>query len=79
MASGPTHYRTAEALIDVLHRKMEEGGPLDRGDMDSTCALAQIHATLAVAAASAMNIRRNGAVEDADAAAGWERVLGGSS
>lgn len=61
--NGPEHYRTAEALLEVIAARMAAGKHLARGDMDSTTALAQVHATLALAAASAQNIRRNGALE----------------
>jgi hypothetical protein len=62
--------------LDVLERKAGRAGtPIPRGDIDTTCAWAQVHATLALAAASAQNIRRNGAI-DADGLDDWTEVLG---
>lgn len=52
--TGPEHYRVAEALLEVITTKMAAGTHLARGDMDSTTALAQVHATLALAAATAL-------------------------
>lgn len=64
MASGTYHYRAAEALLQMLERKAgQPNAQVPRGDVDTTCAWAQVHATLANAAAAAQNIRRNGAVE----------------
>lgn len=80
--TGPEHYREAERLIGMF---VEENDRLARARVsvaegqakNSGLALiitaAQVHATLALAAASAQNIRRNGAVEiEADE---WEAVL----
>jgi hypothetical protein len=53
MASGPEHYRAAEALLQMLERKAgEPNAQVPRGDIDTTCAWAQVHATLALAAAT---------------------------
>jgi hypothetical protein len=85
MASGPHHFQEAERLLTgtpLSDADREDGiGPKSGFWAPTQMELhaAQVHATLALAAASAMNIRRNGAVEDVDAAAEWERVLGGSS
>jgi len=50
MATGPEHYREAEQLLDWA-RQAERGGDWERLYL----AQAQIHATLALAAATAMN------------------------
>lgn len=63
--TGPEHYREAERLLE----QVEQGKPYD-----VLLAVAQVHAMLANAAASAQNIRRNGAVRDVDAQ-GWDSVL----
>jgi len=73
MASGPYHYRAAEALLQMLERKA--GTQVPRGDIDTTCAWAQVHATLALAAATAANIRRNGAMAVGECE-DWSEVLG---
>lgn len=59
--TGPEHYREAERLLF-------EAGKLYAGDQrePGLLAEAQIHATLALAAATAANIRRNGAVVGED-------------
>lgn len=72
--TGPEHYRAAEALLQMLERKAgRPNAQVPRGDIDTTCAWAQVHATLAAAAAAAQNIRRNGAVESEPD--GWSEVL----
>lgn len=45
--TGPEHYREAEALLD------EVSGPDDDFTRDERIAMAQVHATLALAAATA--------------------------
>jgi hypothetical protein len=70
MATGPEHYRAAEGCMDSADRVVKsvegkrmtehESGML-RADIAATLAAAQVHATLALAAATAQNIRRNGA------------------
>lgn len=90
MSSGPSHYRDAETLMEqadraalAAHARMEETGEvLDvlPGLIGAVVTLiaAHTHATLAVAAASAQNIRRNGALTDSsvDPAREWKEVLG---
>lgn len=84
MAEGPAHYKMAELILDEAKKFMAENiAEVDDASMNdlfanhaAMLAQAQVHATLALAAATAMNIRRNGAVESVDDAAGWERVLG---
>lgn len=81
--TGPEHYQETERLLagtpvsaeDIEDRIGPRSGFWPPTSME--LAAAQVHATLALAAASAMNIRRNGAVEAVDEAAGWQRVLGG--
>lgn len=60
--TGPEHYRTAETLLASM-RSATRGTPEDA----SVLAEAQVHATLAVAAAAGLQIR------GADAT-GWEAV-----
>lgn len=48
--TGPEHYREAEKLLDHL-KDVERGDPVEV----SICAEAQVHATLALAAAAAAN------------------------
>jgi hypothetical protein len=82
--TGPDHYREAERLLATAkdtHAKVVDK-TLTAGQWQQTLdtiaivvAEAQVHATLALAAATAASIRRNGAVEDADGVAAWERVL----
>lgn len=74
MASGPSHYQDAERLIDEAHTVQNDSGP--GCGSEEILAEALVHAVLANAAATALNVRRNGAVEAVDEAAGWERVLG---
>lgn len=86
--NGPQHFVEAERLLveyAEAQRKVEEAqgggggfvaaawGQVIEGAFARTLAEAQVHATLALAAASAENIRRNGAV--ASAGAGWSEVL----
>lgn len=65
--TGPEHYRAAELLLD------EVTGIEGREDRIEHLATAQVHATLALAAATAQNIRRNGAA-DVDIR-GWNEAL----
>lgn len=63
MASGPEHYAEAERLIK-LSLSSQEHVPEDIRVNNAALWLgeAQVHATLALAAATAANIRRNGLV-----------------
>jgi hypothetical protein len=63
--TGPEHYREAEALLDEY-----EQGELSA----SAIALAQVHATLALTAATAQNIERNNAKANVLAAL-WDEAL----
>lgn len=83
--SGPAHYREAERIYALATRENDRlsrsFGPVDQITAEQRAvanivAIGHGHAALALAAATAMNIRRNGAVEAVDEAAGWERVLG---
>lgn len=71
--TGPQHYSISEKLLELLNTKMERGEPITTADLQAYLALAQVHATLALAAASAQNIRRNGAVESEPD--DWSEVL----
>lgn len=68
--NGPSHYAEAERLLAEAADARDDG----RGQTMRYCLdTAQIHATLALAAATAANIRRNGAVPtDGDA---WTEVM----
>lgn len=69
--NGSKHFESAEEWLIAAERPDRTPAEEQR-----LLAFALVHATLAQAAATAMNIRRNGAVEAVDEAAGWERVLG---
>lgn len=79
--TGPAHYKEAERLLagsPVSDADREDGiGPRSGfwAPTEMELRAAQAHATLALAAASAQNIRRNGAV-DVDASGDWTEVLG---
>jgi hypothetical protein len=62
MASGPEHYKKAEQLLDIIARNRYEQGSGSAGML----AAAQIHATLAHAAATSMHAITQGS------AAGFE-------
>lgn len=72
--NGPQHFREAERLMRDAGRSAEDG-PYYMDDVATTIAAAHVHAALALAAASAQNIRRNGAI-DVDACGDWTEVLG---
>lgn len=86
MADGPTHYRAAEKLLaraEQINEELANIGPDDpmRGmarnaGLAILVSFAQVHATLALAAASAQNIRRNGALEGGTDE--WAEVLRGA-
>ncbi len=71
MGSGPKHYRMAEYILDAAKKFMAESvAEASEAEMSEIAtqhgamvAQAQVHATLVLAAASAQNIRRNGALE----------------
>jgi hypothetical protein len=70
--TGAEHYREAERLLTEAPRPADGYGPdLDTGKV----ALAQVHATLALAAATAMNGYRAGDMHPADFKA-WDRACG---
>lgn len=83
--TGPEHYRRAEGCMDAADQLVQtnRGKRLPqheaealRADVLGTLAAAQVHATLALAAASAQNIRRNGALEGGTDE--WADVLRGA-
>jgi hypothetical protein len=53
--TGPEHYRAAEMLLAAADQIAEQGG-----DMGEMLAAAQVHATLALAAATAMGSAKDG-------------------
>jgi hypothetical protein len=69
--TGPEHYRCAEVK---LQRALTEGGYATE-----LVAEALVHATLALAAATAANIRRNGVMSECgvpyDSVIAWRDVL----
>lgn len=65
--NGPEHYREAERLL-TGQKNLKISWPL-------VIAEAQVHATLALAAATAANIRKNGAVS-AGTEAEWRETIG---
>lgn len=83
--NGPQHYREAERLIAAvtLDGTHPDGSPFIRSDEPQTIALAQVHATLALAAATAGLDATEGpnggsaTGRTADDATAWEQALGG--
>lgn len=79
--TGPEHYREAEnltaravaALTSDDNRIAGQGRQIAHNMLIGR---AQVHATLALAAATAQNIRRNGLIlRDGENAEGWDAVL----
>lgn len=68
--TGADHYRKAEALLRFADRLQD-----DDETQPVLLARAQVHATLSLAAASAQNIRRNGAI-DVGECGDWTEVIG---
>lgn len=71
--TGAEHYQEAERIIASVTRR----GHLEQGDHADVLALAQVHATLAHAAAVALSVAHDMPVADHDAwwaAAGSESV-----
>lgn len=58
MSTGPFHYRTAEQLLGQVTRKSATGCPIvaEGSDVADILAAAQAHATLALAAATALGV-----------------------
>jgi hypothetical protein len=56
--TGPEHYKVAESLLAAatLSGEHPDGSPIIRKDEPEALAAAQVHATLALAAAHAMGI-----------------------
>jgi hypothetical protein len=67
--TGPEHYREAERLLALGETISEHGG-----DLGQLLPAAQVHATLALAAATAMNDAGNGMAQ-VDFLA-WDKVAG---
>lgn len=84
--TGPEHYRQAEAIMAELAIQTEalrRRGKIPvaeaqqtLGEFQASLQAAQVHATLALAAASAQNIRRNGALDGG--IDGWAEALRGA-
>jgi hypothetical protein len=74
MATGPEHYQAAERLINAA---TSEGGSANDTTIARACtALAQVHATLAQAAATAMAAYPNGTGMHSDDFNAWDKVAG---
>lgn len=76
--TGPEHYRKAEdlagqALAALTSDDSRVSGQGRQMAHDMLISRAQVHATLALAAATAQNIRRNGALDGGTDA--WAEVL----
>lgn len=69
--NGPQHYREAERLLSVAHDLADQDYQVRA---DFIVARAQVHATLALAAASVQND-----TIDAGPIPRWEKTLGGAS
>lgn len=63
--NGPTHYREAESLLAMVAEPNHPLAPAK--DRDALIALAQVHATLALAAATALPVARARVAADSDA------------
>lgn len=76
MATGPEHYREAERLLGGAQNVMDIA-PLDGLTRTECAELAQVHATLALAAATALNDHSHSEggmpLEDYDA---WVKTAG---
>jgi hypothetical protein len=78
MATGPDHYREAERLLAVASQSTETTFEGHNPEADRTIAEAQVHATLALTAATAMqapvdDCAAGMTVEDWDA---WHKAAG---
>ncbi len=72
--NGPDHFRQAEVMLDYADKALD-------GELAALVPVylghAQVHATLALTAATAANIRRNGSLTvDVD---GWDAAFGAPS
>lgn len=70
------HWLEAERLAGDAKQQMEEDGP--GTGADETCALAQVHATLALAGATALQSYARVKVDDAELD-DWKAAAGGES
>jgi hypothetical protein len=73
--SGPEHYREAEKLLGNIRLAIAADGPEAEGGIPEWTAIAQVHATLALAAATALGALH--AEGWADVAAAPPRPAGG--
>lgn len=80
--NGPDHYREAERLarnVAASQRARNDGIDVNEEELQADLALAQVHATLAQAAATALGLKRlggHGTVGDVDLD-DWTPVLKG--
>ncbi|MDX3033924.1 hypothetical protein [Streptomyces scabiei] len=74
--TGPEHYREAERLLAVASESKDTTFEGHNPEADGTIAEAHVHATLALAAATALGSTRTGAMPAADYEA-W-RVTSGA-
>ena len=78
--TGPEHYRKAEEYLSVLSDEKDAtdwSEIIRSGEMSAALQAAQVHATLALAAATALNDPTIGMAET-DARA-WAKVAGGAA
>ena len=71
--SGPGHYREAERILTEVDRVRDRSGDVG-GYCQLQLAVAQVHATLALAAATAYPAVRDYYGEDGDTDRGWAGV-----
>ena len=76
--TGPEHYREAERLIAAvtMDSTHPDGSPVIRSDEPETIALAQVHATLALAASTAVMAIATGETT-VDETRAWDDVTSG--
>ncbi|MFE2353418.1 hypothetical protein [Streptomyces parvulus] len=73
--TGPEHYREAERLLELASSSKETTYEGDNPEADRDIAAAQVHATLALAAATAMSSTEQGGMARVDFEA-WDRAAG---
>jgi hypothetical protein len=72
--TGPEHYREAERLTMAVTKPgaiLPQSRVLDHGDHGDVIALAQVHATLALAAATALGREGEGRTQPGKDRAAW--------
>lgn len=76
--NGPEHYREAEQRLRASDYQRQRAGSVGSDDLSDAmheAAVAQVHATLALAAVTALSVTENYFEVDADAQA-WDDVAG---